>query len=94
MSQIQNHGALNLKNTLQFITKSVQKSMTIFIKTDILKEQLSFNHQPDWSDLYLKIKNKKQLSLKSLIVFLLRFRDENHFHEECAETIFADYMSF
>ena len=45
--------------------------------------------QPDWATVYIAYKGK-QINHKSLLSYLLSYRNHQGFHEECVERIFQD----
>jgi 7-cyano-7-deazaguanine reductase len=45
--------------------------------------------QPDWATVYIAYKGK-QINHKSLLSYLLSYRNHQGFHEECVEKIFQD----
>jgi len=56
--------------------------------SSLLKSNCRVTHQPDWGDVYIAMKSKKVIRPKNLLKYIVSFRDENHFHEEIAETIY------
>ena len=56
--------------------------------SSLLKSNCRVTHQPDWGDVYVAMKSKKVVRPKNLLAYIVSFRDENHFHEEIAETIY------
>lgn len=59
-----------------------------FLKFDSLRSNCRVTHQPDFGDAYIYYKSKKHIKEDSLIRYLVSFRSEFHFHEECCEMIF------
>ena len=45
-------------------------------------------HQPDFAKVYIYYKSKKHIIEDSLLKYLVSFRKEYHFHEECTEMIY------
>lgn len=58
------------------------------LHTNIMRSNCKITHQPDWADIYVKYTSNKQLDHGSFLRYIVSFRNENHFHEECIETIF------
>lgn len=54
-----------------------------------LKSNCRVTHQPDFGDVFIYYKSKKEINEESLIKYLCSFRHEFHFHEECCEAIFT-----
>ena len=59
-----------------------------FLMFDSLRSNCRVTHQPDFGDAYIYYKSKKHIKEDSLIRYLVSFRSEFHFHEECCEMIF------
>jgi len=56
--------------------------------SNLLKSNCRVTSQPDWGDIIIHIKSKKQPSVNSLMKYIVSFRDECHFHEEICECIY------
>lgn len=59
-----------------------------FLMFDSLRSNCRVTHQPDFGDAYIYYKSKKHIKEDSLIRYLVSFRSEFHFHEECCDMIF------
>lgn len=58
--------------------------------SSLLKSNCRVTSQPDWGDVYISYRGaQKTLCPKSLLRYIVSFRDECHFHEEICETIFV-----
>lgn len=57
-------------------------------RTDLLRSNCRVTNQPDWGDLFVRISTPYEIDLTSIIVYIVSFRKENHFHEEVVEMIF------
>ena len=55
---------------------------------DCLRSNCRVTHQPDFGDLFIYIKANKSVTYESLFKYLVSFRKEYHFHEECVEMIY------
>ena len=55
---------------------------------DSLRSNCRVTHQPDFGDVFIYYKSKKHIKEDSLLKYLVSFRSEYHFHEECCEMIF------
>ncbi len=73
-------------NLLKF--NEIEESRFINIRTNILRSNCKVTHQPDWGTAFIYIKSKNMIDLKSLIQYIVSFRNENHFHEEVCEMIY------
>lgn len=60
----------------------------IKIKSSLLRSNCKVTHQPDWGAIYIYINSNVQVDKKSLLRYIISFRNENHFHEEIVETIY------
>ena len=59
-----------------------------FLKFDSLRSNCRVTHQPDFGDLFVCYESAKLIDYDSLVQYLVSFRSEYHFHEECCEMIF------
>ena len=59
-----------------------------FLTFDSLRSNCRVTHQPDFGDVFIYYKSKKHIREDSLLKYLISFRSEFHFHEECCEMIF------
>lgn len=64
------------------------KSQDVNIHIDCLRSNCRVTHQPDFGDLFIHIKSDKGVNLESLFKYIVSFRKEYHFHEECVEMIY------
>lgn len=55
---------------------------------DSLRSNCRVTHQPDFGSAFIYYKSSKHIDEKSLVEYLVSFRSEFHFHEECCEMIF------
>ena len=55
---------------------------------DSLRSNCRVTHQPDFGDIFIYYKSQKHIEESSLVKYLVSFRNEYHFHEECCEMIF------
>jgi 7-cyano-7-deazaguanine reductase len=61
---------------------------TLQVTTANFRSNCKVTSQPDLADIYVYIKGDKLVDKHSLMRYLVSFRNENHFHEECVETIY------
>ncbi len=59
-----------------------------FIYFDSLRSNCRVTHQPDFGDVFIYYNSSKHIEEASLVKYLVSFRSEYHFHEECCEMIF------
>jgi len=55
----------------------------------LLKSNCLITNQPDWASIYIQYTGK-EISHKSLLAYLISFRQHNEFHEQCVERIYCD----
>lgn len=60
----------------------------ISVYFNAFKSNCKITHAPDFATIFIKLVSSKGVDPASLIKYLTSFRDENHFHEECIETIY------
>lgn len=72
------------------IVDSKYKKNIIKISSNMLRSLCKITNQPDWGNVYIYIilNNNKTIDLKSLVEYIISFRNENHFHEEVTEMIY------
>ena len=58
------------------------------ISCNLLRSNCKVTSQPDWGTLFLHLRSYNYLDLKSLVRYIVSFRNENHFHEEVVEMIY------
>lgn len=59
-----------------------------FLTFDSLRSNCRVTHQPDFGDVFIYYKSSKHIKEESLVKYLVSFRSEYHFHEECCEMIY------
>ena len=57
------------------------------IFSDLLKSNCLITNQPDWASVQIKYKGNK-IDHKSLLQYIVSFRNHNEFHEQCVEHMF------
>lgn len=62
------------------------------IFSDLLKSNCLITNQPDWASVQIKYKGNK-IDHKSLLQYIVSFRNHNEFHEQCVEHMFNDIMN-
>lgn len=60
----------------------------LLLTFDSVRSNCRVTHQPDFGDIFIRIKSEKGISLEGLLRYLVSFRKEWHFHEECCEMIY------
>ncbi len=59
----------------------------------LLKSNCLITNQPDWGSVYIKYRGKP-IDHKTLLKYLISFREHNEFHEQCVERLYTDIMEF
>ncbi len=59
-----------------------------FLAFDSLRSNCRVTHQPDFGDVFIYYNSKKHIIETSLVKYLVSFRAEYYFHEECCEMIY------
>lgn len=59
--------------------------------SDLLKSNCLVTHQPDWCSIQITYEGKK-INHEGLLRYLVSFRNDNEFHEQCIEKIFIHIM--
>ncbi len=59
-----------------------------YLMFDSLRSNCRVTHQPDFGDVFIYYKSSKIVDCTSLVKYLVSFRSEYHFHEECCEMIY------
>lgn len=62
----------------------------IQISSYLLRSNCRVTGQPDWGNIYIHMKGDSMPNTDKLVQYLTSLRNENHFHEEICEQIFAD----
>jgi 7-cyano-7-deazaguanine reductase len=58
----------------------------------LLKSNCLITNQPDWASIYISYSGR-EIDHKSLLEYLISFRQHNEFHEQCVERIFCDIQT-
>ncbi|MCM1338630.1 MAG: NADPH-dependent 7-cyano-7-deazaguanine reductase QueF [Muribaculaceae bacterium] len=58
------------------------------LRFESLRSNCRVTHQPDFGDVFIYYKSSKIIDCVSLVKYLVSFRSEYHFHEECCEMIY------
>ena len=59
--------------------------------TDLLKSNCLVTNQPDWCSIQITYKGKK-INREGLLRYIVSFRNDNEFHEQCIEKIFIHIL--
>mgnify|MGYP001336756805 CR=1 FL=1 len=72
----------------QLLKIDPETNSSLFIKFPLLRSNCKITHQPDWGTAFIHIDALYNINIETLVQYLVSFRGENHFHEECCEMIF------
>ena len=67
---------------------STEETTGHFLRFDSLRSNCRVTHQPDFGDAFIYYESKNKIDYESLLKYLVSFRSEYHFHEECIEMIY------
>lgn len=75
---------------LIIVENNKYKKNVIKLSCNMLRSNCKITQQPDWGTayIYITLNNNKTINLKSLVEYIVSFRNENHFHEEVTEMIY------
>lgn len=59
--------------------------------SNLLKSNCLVTNQPDWASVQIKYQGRK-INHKSLLQYIISFRNHSEFHEQCIEHMFNDIM--
>jgi len=74
----------SLIKAVESSTDTVQR-----LHTSALRSNCRVTNQPDWGDVYIHIRGKRLVDPGSLLQYIVSMRQENHFHEEICEMMYA-----
>jgi 7-cyano-7-deazaguanine reductase len=61
------------------------------VYSDLLKTNCPVTGQPDWASVFIQYRGR-EIDQKSLLQYLVSFREHQDFHEHCVERIYMDIM--
>lgn len=67
--------------------------VTEHLHSHLLKSNCLITNQPDWGSVYIAYQGPKMCQ-KTLLQYIISFRNHNEFHEQCVERIFTDLMHY
>jgi 7-cyano-7-deazaguanine reductase len=65
-----------------------EESKVVKLKSNLLRSNCRVTNQPDWGDVFIKMKGKKLPSADSLAKYIVSHRTVSHFHEEICEMVY------
>lgn len=61
-------------------------------RSNLLRSNCRVTHQPDWGDIFIRLKGTKIPTPESLARYIVSHRTVSHFHEEICEMVFVHLM--
>jgi len=74
------------------IEDRVDEPVEIKLKSNLLRSNCRVTNQPDWGDVFIKIKGRDIPAADALAKYIVSHRTVSHFHEEICEMIFKHLM--
>ena len=66
-----------------------EESVEIELYSHLLRSNCPVTGQPDWGTIFIRFQGKKPC-YRSILAYIISYRQHNGFHEQCVEQIFAD----
>ncbi len=63
-------------------------NMTVRLKSNLLRSNCRVTNQPDWGDVYIRLKGDKIPTPESIAKYIVSHRTVSHFHEEICEMVY------
>lgn len=73
--------------------KTEEAIVSEILYSDLLKSNCLVTNQPDWCSVQIAYHGKK-INREGLLQYLVSFRDDNEFHEQCIEKIYMQIMAY
>jgi len=71
------------------VDSSITETEEIMWQSDLLRSNCRVTNQPDWGDVFIRMKGKKIPTPESLAKYIVSHRQVSHFHEEICEMIYT-----
>jgi 7-cyano-7-deazaguanine reductase len=84
--------AFQSDSTQLAIEDTDKEAKVIKLKSNLLRSNCRVTNQPDWGDVFIKMKSKKLPSADSLAKYIVSHRTVSHFHEEICEMVYKHLM--
>ncbi|RKG46479.1 NADPH-dependent 7-cyano-7-deazaguanine reductase QueF [Acinetobacter cumulans] len=72
---------------LQF--DAIDEHVEVQLYSHLLRSNCPVTGQPDWGTVFIRYKGKKPC-YKSILAYIISYRQHNGFHEQCVEQMYAD----
>ena len=84
--RLENHPDASL---LKLDAASSEEIVEIQLYSHLLRSNCPVTGQPDWGTVFLRYRGKKPC-YRSILAYIISYRQHNGFHEQCVEQIYAD----
>lgn len=71
------------------LDESSSEAVEVELYSDLLRSNCPVTGQPDWGTVFIHYQGKKPC-YRSILAYIISYRQHNGFHEQCVEQIFAD----
>ncbi|WP_180089277.1 NADPH-dependent 7-cyano-7-deazaguanine reductase QueF [Acinetobacter sp. YH12219] len=85
-TQLENHPNADL---LSLDEDAAQDEVEIQLYSHLLRSNCPVTGQPDWGTVFIRYKGTKPC-YRSILAYIISYRQHNGFHEQCVEQMFAD----
>lgn len=77
----------------QLETETVsEEAKEVKLRSNLLRSNCRVTNQPDWGDVFIRMKGKNIPSPESVAKYIVSHRTVSHFHEEICEMVFKHLM--
>ena len=75
--------------SLLALDSTLEENVDIQLYSHLLRSNCPVTGQPDWGTVFIRYQGKKPC-YKSILAYIISYRQHNGFHEQCVEQIYAD----
>ncbi|WP_347455234.1 NADPH-dependent 7-cyano-7-deazaguanine reductase QueF [Acinetobacter thermotolerans] len=79
--------------TLLALDKESDEQVEIQLYSHLLRSNCPVTGQPDWGTVFIRYQGKKPC-YKSILAYIISYRQHNGFHEQCVEQMYADLWQY
>ena len=83
--RLENH----LDASLLSLDQQSDENIEVQLYSHLLRSNCPVTGQPDWGTVFIRYQGKKPC-YKSILAYIISYRQHNGFHEQCVEQMFAD----
>ena len=76
-------------STLLQLDTTAEDDVEITLHSHLLRSNCPVTGQPDWGTIFIRFQGKKPC-YRSILAYIISYRQHNGFHEQCVEQMFAD----